>query len=75
MTDARDFIDTRDFTPAELRDCAHREVTQRRRVYARFVEQGKWTQARADREIAMMMQIEADYARRAEARAFAERLI
>lgn len=45
------------FTLEELARCAVREVGQRKRVYGRLVEQGKWKQERADREIAMMQAI------------------
>lgn len=45
------------FTTAELVDCARRELSQRRRVYARIVASGKMTRAAADRQIAMMAEI------------------
>jgi hypothetical protein len=45
------------FTASELVECARREVTQRRRVYPRLVENGRMTQEKADRETAMMVAI------------------
>ncbi len=47
---------------AEKYECAKREVRMRKRVYPRWVAQGKMTQAQADREIAIMEAIAADYA-------------
>ena len=44
------------------RDCAEREVRMRRRVYPRWIEAGRMTQEQADREIAVMAAIAADYA-------------
>lgn len=44
----------------ELAECARREVKQRQRVYARLVEAGKMSGAKADHEIALMTAI-ADY--------------
>ncbi|WP_412508779.1 hypothetical protein [Roseovarius sp. SYSU LYC5161] len=38
-----------------------REIRQRRRVYPRLIEQGKMSQADADREIAIMEAIADDY--------------
>lgn len=40
---------------------ARRELRQRRRVYPRLVQQGKLTRADADRQIAIMEAIAADY--------------
>jgi hypothetical protein len=54
------------FTNADKRDCARREVVQRRRVYRRFVDTGRMTQREADRQIALMEEIAGDYARLAE---------
>jgi len=51
----------------ELRACAAREVAMRRRVYPRWVEQKRMTQALADRELAHMEAIEAHFAKLAEA--------
>jgi hypothetical protein len=48
------------YTASALRDCARRELTQRRRVYRRLVSEGKMEQADATHEIAMM-QVIADY--------------
>lgn len=45
--------------------CVEREVKMRRRVYPRWVENKRMTQAQADREIALMEAIADDY--RAEA--------
>jgi hypothetical protein len=49
------------FTNRELRDCAEREARFRRRVYARFVSQGRYTADNAMREIAMMEAIVAHF--------------
>jgi hypothetical protein len=49
------------FTAAEKLKCAERELKQRYRVYARLVAQNKMTQRQADREIALMEDIAADY--------------
>jgi hypothetical protein len=46
--------------------CVERELTFRYRVYARRVEQGKMTQAQADREIAVRECIAQDYRRSAQ---------
>lgn len=51
--------------------CAEREVRQRRRVYPKLVARGSISQTFADREIATMEEIAADYRRQAEG----ERLI
>jgi hypothetical protein len=40
--------------------CAEREAKMRRRVYQRWVEQGRMTQKQADHEIACMEAIAAD---------------
>jgi hypothetical protein len=47
--------------------CVVRELGFRRRVYARRVEQGKMTQAQADREIAVMESIAKVYQRSTQA--------
>jgi hypothetical protein len=39
----------------------NREVNMRRRVYPRWIAAGKMTQAAADRQIAVMVAIAADY--------------
>ena len=44
--------------------CVVRELGFRRRVYARRVEKGKMTQAKADHEIAVMESIAQDYQKR-----------
>jgi hypothetical protein len=41
-------------TFTELATCAVREVAQRKRVYPRLVEAKRMSQAKADKEIAMM---------------------
>jgi hypothetical protein len=41
--------------------CARRELDMRRRVYPRWVANGKMTQDQADREIELMAAILADY--------------
>lgn len=50
--------------PIEKRDkvrCLQRELDMRRRVYPRWVQTGKMLQVSADREIATMEAILADY--------------
>jgi hypothetical protein len=47
----------RKFTNEELATCAKREVGQRKWVYPRWIANGKLTQTKADREIAMMEEI------------------
>ncbi len=49
-------------TRQQKRDAALREVKMRRRVYPRWVADGRMTQAKADEEIAIMEAIAADYA-------------
>lgn len=46
-----------EFTNRELQKCAERELSQRRRVYARWVADGRMKQEKADREIALMAEI------------------
>jgi hypothetical protein len=58
-------------TAEEKRDCAHRELKQRERVYTRWVLEGKMTQQLADRQIGLMREIMMDY----EALASKDRLI
>ena len=53
------------FTNAEKKIEAQREVQQRRRVYRRLVENCKMSQADADRQIAIMQEIADDYTARA----------
>jgi hypothetical protein len=50
------------FTAREKRESAERELKMRRRVYPRWIEQGKLTQEKADREIELMAEIASDYA-------------
>jgi hypothetical protein len=50
------------YTVQDKRECATREARLRRRVYPRWVQSGKMTQRQADREIAIMEAIAADYA-------------
>jgi len=49
------------FTPAEKLKCIQREVALRRSVYPRLVQRGRMKQAEADRELALMESIAADY--------------
>ncbi|WP_185982847.1 hypothetical protein [Aureimonas mangrovi] len=62
-------------TALDKAECADREVKQRRRVYPRFVSDGRMTQAFADRQIAVMEAIAADYRIVADAEAAAGRLL
>lgn len=50
-----------DITRREKQDCARRELTMRERVYPRWVQSGRMSQAKADREIQIMRAIAADY--------------
>ncbi len=50
-----------DITHDDKRACIERELKMRRKVYPRWVENQKMTQAQADREIAIMEAILADY--------------
>jgi hypothetical protein len=54
------------FTDEEKAKCALREAAWRRRVYPNAVAKGRMTQAQADREIAMMDEIAAEFAARTE---------
>ncbi len=56
-----------DYTNEEKRDCASREVRMRRRVYADRVAKGSMKHADAQREIALMEAIHADYDKAAKA--------
>lgn len=49
-------------TTAQKRTAAEREVRMRRRVYPRWVAQGRMTHAEADHQIRVMEAIAADYA-------------
>lgn len=51
------------FTNSEKRECAERELRQRKRVYERFVSDGRMTREFADRQIALMEAIANDYAK------------
>lgn len=55
------------FTAAEKADEAKKEVSYRRRVYARLVGEGRMKQADADRRISIMEAIEKDYRGQTEA--------
>ena len=59
----------RNFTNAQLAECAEREVKQRRRVYPRWVEDRRMTQVFANEQITMMDQIARDYREKADAEA------
>jgi hypothetical protein len=50
-----------EFTDADKLSCATREVGMRRKVYRHWVGLGKMSQVNADREIALMEAIAADY--------------
>jgi len=50
-----------EITHDDKRACIEREIKMRKRVYPRWVEKGTMTQAQADREIATMEAILADY--------------
>lgn len=50
----------------QKRACIERELKMRRRVYPRWVEAGRMTQAKADEEVAVMEAILADYPPRQE---------
>lgn len=62
-------------TNREKADCAEREVKQRRRVYTRFVADGRMSQDFADRQIAVMDAIAGDYRALADAEDIAGRLL
>lgn len=57
------------FTNEQLAACAEREVKQRRRVYPRWVDDRRMTQAFANEQIGMMEQIASDYRAKANAEA------
>ena len=54
------------FTAEEKLEAVRRELSYRRRVYRRRVDEGKMTQALADRQIAIFEAIADDYERSAE---------
>lgn len=51
------------FTDTDKLEAVKRELAQRQRVYPRLVEAGSMTRAFADRQIALMAEIVADYER------------
>jgi len=53
-------------TAAEKLACVEREIKMRRRVYPRWVGDGRMTQAKADSEIQTMEAIADDYRKAAE---------
>lgn len=53
-------------TAAEKLACVEREIKMRRRVYPRWVSDGRMTQAKADSEILTMESIADDYLKAAE---------
>lgn len=54
------------FTTAEKLSCVQREIRYREYVYERRVENRQMTREKADRELALMREIEADYRARLE---------
>lgn len=66
---------TRPFSNREKLDCARREVALRRNVYKGRVEQGRTSQATAEKQIALMEAIADDYRKLAEADDREERLL
>ena len=63
------------FTAREKATEARRETELRKRVYPRFVGEGKISGKAADRQIAIMDEIAADYEQIAEADEMQERLL
>ena len=63
------------FTAAEKSKCALRELHHRRRAYPRWIVAGRYTQEKADFEIAIMSAILSDYANQAEIEDAAGRLL
>jgi hypothetical protein len=63
------------FTARQKQQAAAREVSQRQRVYPRLVDAGRLKHAEAERQIAVMQSIEADYRKLAEAEDAAGRLL
>lgn len=49
------------YTDEDKLEVADREVKMRKRVYPRWVEAGRMTQAQAERQIAIMSEIADDY--------------
>lgn len=62
-------------TTLEKKHCVERELALRGRVYPRRVEAGAMTQEKADREIAVMEAIVADYTRQLAEETQRERLV
>lgn len=56
------------FTAAEKLDAIKRELTMRRSVYPRLIEQGRMRHETADRQIAVMEAIAQDYREQVEGR-------
>jgi hypothetical protein len=54
------------FTDVQKQEEAERELKMRRRYYPGMVEKGKLTREKADRQIALMTEIAADYKARSE---------
>jgi hypothetical protein len=52
-----------DFTPEDKLRAVEREIMMRKRVYTRYVQEGKMKQHQADQGIAVMEAIAEDYAR------------
>jgi len=52
-----------EFTPEDKLRAVEREILMRRRVYARYVQEGKMKQQQADQGIAVMEAIAEDYAK------------
>ena len=63
------------FTNREKADCAEREIAMRRHIYTGWVQVGRMTHQRAEREIALMKAIHEDYTAKAEADEAAGRLL
>jgi len=57
------------FTAEQLAACAEREVKQRRRVYARWVADGRMSEDFANEQIGMMEQIAREYRAKADTEA------
>lgn len=51
-----------EFTAAQKRKAVERELAYRRRVYPRWIENGKMTQRLADEQVAIFEAIATDYA-------------
>lgn len=51
------------FSNMDKASCARREVEQRKRVYPRLIDTQRLSQREADRQIALMQEIAADYDR------------